>query len=80
MLLTFTDSPCFSISDEKSTDIQMKMCEVPFPRDFSFKEIVIVQVVAKFCHDTPILKPIHCALTDFQKSGVFLGQPYCKGL
>lgn len=40
--LTFTNSPCFSITDEKSMDIQMKLCEVPFPRDFSFKEIVVV--------------------------------------
>lgn len=36
-------------------DIQMEMCEMPFPRDFSFKEIV-VHVVAKFCYDIPIFE------------------------
>ena len=31
--LIFTNSPCFSTTDEKSMGVQMKMCEVPFPRD-----------------------------------------------
>lgn len=70
--LTYTNSPCFPTTDQKSLDIQIKACEVPFLQDFSLKNSVLYKLSLNFVATTfQYLKPIHYALAKFPEKQCF---------